>query len=101
MDKRVFLVTHCDTANHKARKRLGWLIMARFIVDHILLQGSSAFISKTRAALECLQTASSSAVVWSLISVVRNARRSGVHASMNPPYIDVGESVWNSPTVWY
>jgi hypothetical protein len=75
--------------------------MARVLFDHIQLQGSAGFIVRTQPALVCLRTAPSHAEVWALLAVLRKGKRSGVHADRDRPVIDVGQRIWNSPTIWY
>ncbi len=75
--------------------------MARALFEHILLQGSPGFITRTQAALGCLRTAYCCAEVWGLLVLLREAKRSGVHAHKDLPVIDVGQRVSNSPTIWY
>jgi hypothetical protein len=55
----------------------------------------------TKLALQLLRTAECSAEVWSLLTVVRKSKRSGVDASNPVPEIGIGKKVWNSPSIWY
>ena len=75
--------------------------MDRVFFGHIQLKGSLAYIAKTQSALVCLQTADLAAVVWNLVSQLREARRTGVFPYMDLAVIDVGGRTWNSTTIWY
>lgn len=74
---------------------------SRVDFDHIQLQGSSKFIARAQAVLGCLRTAPSHTQVWDLLVVLRQAKRSGVHAHKDLPVIDVGGfGDSNSTTIW-
>lgn len=75
--------------------------MASALFEHIRLQGSAGFIERTQAALACLRKTACSAEVWNLLTVVRKAKRTGVHAHKTVPIIDVGLKSWNSRITWY
>jgi hypothetical protein len=67
----------------------------------IEVQGSKEFKEHTDAALDLLRCSSHFAQIKPYVSVIREAKCSGMRANTANPAFEVGQQTWQSPTIWY
>lgn len=67
----------------------------------IEVRGRAPFIRATREALDLLQTHSCFPEVQRSISLIKQGRRSGMHAAAKRPTFVVGRPTWSHSALWY
>jgi hypothetical protein len=70
-------------------------------ISGIEVRGGAEFIRSTREALELLQTHSCFAEVQRSIAIIKQGRRSGMHAAAKMPTFVVGRRTWSHSALWY
>ena len=65
------------------------------------MRGGAEFIRATRAALELLQSHSRFVEVQRYVAMIKQGRRSGMHAAAKKPAFVVGKRTWSHSPLWY
>lgn len=67
----------------------------------ISIIGSAAFIARTVEALELLGQTAYYAEIQRYVAVIKQGRRSGMHANARRPTFVVGRRTWSHSALWY
>jgi hypothetical protein len=76
------------------RKRSTW-------IDGIEIRGGTEFLQRTQEALSLLRATSRFAEVQSHLALIRQGKRSGMHARAKRPVFVVGQPTWKHSALWY
>lgn len=78
------------------------LLASRILfAGEIEIQGSTPFITRTKAALERLQGSASFASVKPFVAVIKESKSSGMRAYELKPTYEVGKPTWQHSVTWY
>ena len=69
--------------------------------DSIQIEGSQAFLDRTKEALTLLRPLAAHHLIREHIGCIVQSSRSGMKAWLNPPTFAVGRATWNHSSVWY
>jgi hypothetical protein len=70
-------------------------------IDGIEVRGRAEFIRATREALEVLENNIHFPEVQRHVSIIKQGRRSGMHANARRPTFVVGKRTWSHSPLWY
>lgn len=70
-------------------------------MEGIEIEGSAAFIARSREAFALLRSINSFQTIKSYIAVIKEGEHSGMHAELPRPTYEVGAATWKHSALWF
>ncbi len=71
------------------------------VLDGIEVQGSPAFITRTREAFVLLRKSPTFQTIKKHIAIIKEGEHSGMHAQLARPTYEVGAATWKHSAMWF